>query len=636
VVDIPTSRFAATRKMANLAREAGTEQRSRRAVVVVTAAVLTIVSLPFDSITAHEGVDQSWKVAISLAHVQGLRFGRDLFFTYGPLGYLSNPSEAYYPGVVLGLVYCTVTIGILYGALCTALRRWMPMPAAIAITAIFSLPAASINTPELGAIAATVFGVGLLHPSKVDEPLAPWIPIVLGSLAALELCVKFSVGTFFILVTAALVLARPGRRRTIPLAALSFVTALVVLWVLSGQRLGDLVPWLRSSSRIAAGYSDAMAIPGVDDIHWLGWALLAVPAALLVAWAATRLLRDGRKYVPVVAFTGLVFWFFTKQGFVRLDPHRDVTFVALAALIATVGWWSWERVLALAVAGFCLCTVLIGQLPWRSKVYKLAVQHIEAPKEVWQVARLLTDSDKRRATEARDREKILNAYYVDAPVLDRVRGTVHVDPWDVAAVWAAGLEWHPTPVFQTYFGFDSGVDHSNAEALRGDHAPDTILRIPGKAIDRRVPIWESPEYQVAMTCNYDYVVTAGPWEVLYASKRDRCGEPVLLDEQTLAQGQTGVVPRPQSPTSLVAVRFDYPVSRLHALITTALKPLDLSAVRVDRNDNRFIAAVAGQPHLVHVPVDNGTVPNAGLDIRSIEFPNADGPVVARYYEIPVS
>jgi hypothetical protein len=129
------------------------------------------------------------------------------------------------------------------------------------------------------------------------------------------------------------------------------------------------------------------------------------------------------------------------------------------------------------------------------------------------------------------------------------------------------------------------------------------------------------------------VATAEGWQVLYASGSDRCREPVLLEEQTLARGQTGQVPRPRSPTSIVVVRFDYPVSLFHAFMTAALKPLNLSEVRVDGTEHRFLAAVASQPHLLSVPND-AFLPNAGLDIRSIAFPNSDGPVVARFYEIP--
>jgi hypothetical protein len=604
--------------------------------VPLTAAVLTLTSLPFRSVIPANGLDASWVVALSLAHVQGLHHGTDLTFTYGPLGVLATPSEAYLRGAVLGILYAAVTAGALYAALCAAVRRWLPTSGAVAVVAAFSITAVAVPVPELGAMALMVVAVGLLQPSALGQPLAKWIPPALGALAALQLCVKFSVGIFFIVVTAVIVLARPGRRLTAPLASGSFVTALVVLWARAGQRLGDLPEWIRVSLLISSGYSDAMAIQGIHGFDWLGWILLAAPAGLLAAWSTLRLVRDGRPYVPLVVLVGLTTWLFVKTGFVRLEHiHRDVTFVALAALILAVSWFDWQRFAALAVAGLCMCTlfVTVGVHASPSEIVRW---HPNALKEVAHVARLAIDKDRRTASLERRRAGLLSAYGLDATVMAQVQGTVHADPWDVSAVWAGQFAWRPVPVFQTYSAYDRELDHANADALRSTDAPDTILRRSGDGIDDRLPIWESPEYQVAMTCNYDHVIAEGAWEVLHASSGDRCREPVLLEEQTLAPGETGHVPRPRSPTSLVVVRLDYPVSPLHALITTALKPLHLSSVLVDGAKYRFISGTAGQPHLLSVPGENVSVPNAGLDLRSIVFPNADGTVVARYYEIPIN
>ncbi len=35
--------------------------------------------------------DSSWKAGLVMAHAHGLRFGRDLVFTYGPLGFVGHP-----------------------------------------------------------------------------------------------------------------------------------------------------------------------------------------------------------------------------------------------------------------------------------------------------------------------------------------------------------------------------------------------------------------------------------------------------------------------------------------------------------------------------------------------------------------
>jgi hypothetical protein len=42
-------------------------------------------------------------------------------------------------------------------------------------------------------------------------------------------------------------------------------------------------------------------------------------------------------------------------------------------------------------------------------------------------------------------------------------------------------------------------------------------------------------------------------------------------------------------------------------------------------------------HLLRVPeaIDGHRIVNAGLDVRTLRFPDASGPVTVRFYELPV-
>ena len=61
-------------------------------VVVWSARILVAVLVLFRAFTlpfaAATGLDRSWQLAIAEASTHGLVFGRDIVFTYGPLGYL--------------------------------------------------------------------------------------------------------------------------------------------------------------------------------------------------------------------------------------------------------------------------------------------------------------------------------------------------------------------------------------------------------------------------------------------------------------------------------------------------------------------------------------------------------------------
>src|SRR5207248_9608359 len=76
--------------------------RKRRGALAV-GSLLAILSLPLGRTTPGALLDRSFPLGISLAHVNGLRFGKDIVFTYGPLGFLASPQSVFRTGEVLGV-----------------------------------------------------------------------------------------------------------------------------------------------------------------------------------------------------------------------------------------------------------------------------------------------------------------------------------------------------------------------------------------------------------------------------------------------------------------------------------------------------------------------------------------------------
>ena len=62
--------------------------------------------------------------------------------------------------------------------------------------------------------------------------------------------------------------------------------------------------------------------------------------------------------------------------------------------------------------------------------------------------------------------------------LAALRGhSVAVEPWEVAAAWAYGLDWLPLPVFQNYTAYTARLDRLNSEAIEDPaRGPERILR----------------------------------------------------------------------------------------------------------------------------------------------------------------
>ncbi len=78
------------RILTNLTQDAG-RRTLWIAVAVIALAYALLVGFPAERFTIEPGLDASWTYGINLAANQGLVFGRDVVFSYGPFGYLRSP-----------------------------------------------------------------------------------------------------------------------------------------------------------------------------------------------------------------------------------------------------------------------------------------------------------------------------------------------------------------------------------------------------------------------------------------------------------------------------------------------------------------------------------------------------------------
>lgn len=86
--------FKMTGKFAELAermRASSTGKRGVHILFLLCLAWLLLASLPTLPFQITTGVDAAWYYALSLIHKQGGRFGPDVTYTAGPLGYLMTP-----------------------------------------------------------------------------------------------------------------------------------------------------------------------------------------------------------------------------------------------------------------------------------------------------------------------------------------------------------------------------------------------------------------------------------------------------------------------------------------------------------------------------------------------------------------
>lgn len=631
--------------------------RQKQLVVVV----LAVLALPAFVLRPRADLDASWKLGLALAAHHHLPYGSRIDFTYGPLGFLAVPVEIAPLQPFLGLIF-GLGVGICLFALLTHfLGRYLSTVEVLVLDLALAVSWGLWGgLPEETTVVSALAVLWLLPNSIRKRPPPPFVFVLAGFLAAPQLLIKLGSGLVACALGMLLGVAWRPRLRHVGLVAASELVGLAVSWIVAGQSLGDLLPWLRRAVPIVSGY-DAMSVSpgGLNSFEVL---VLASPVFLallfgLVMWPG----RGGTAaYLSLVVVAGTAF-FVLKESLVRFDtPHFALLLPGLATLAAIAPWKRAERVLPLAagVTSIALLSLVLGSgLPprfsgsaLRHTLYTTFANRAGAAADVYRVVGYLVDPGYGRSQLASSRVQIRGTFGIPSTVIESLSGDrVAADPWDVAALWAYGLSWDPVPVFQTYSAYTALLDQTNADALTAPGGPDGILESPN-AIDGRYWLWESPAYQVALACSFVSIASgygsqtspigSGPrvWQALIRTA-NACGRPKSDGEVTAQPGQTVQIPQPSSPDEIVMATFDLPDGPLQRIESLVARPFQTVLVQFDGGrEYRMVAGTAMQPHLLVVPgrVGNRVLPQGSIDHRSIRLSNTQGPVTIRFTEEAVS
>src|SRR4051794_22005963 len=400
------------------------------------------------------GIDLSWHAGLAMATEQGLHYGPEVVFTYGPLGFLSLPGMWEEGLSVLSFCYEAVLAIVFAVALLWALRRSLSIGAAV-LTALLVL--AFLPSIEQPVALAVIVSLGMLDRGR--RPLGLTAFIVGGaSLAAVEALIKISLGPLiFAVVLIALIGARTRWWQLVGFAGLT-VVELVLLWLISGQTVTDLPDFATNSLQVISGYNDAMGLRGLSSAFYL--AALA-PFGVVVGGFFGAYRDDRARWAGVALLAVSIFALF-KEGVVRFDQAPLALYIPTACAFWLAIPWSvgqrWLLMSGAAVLGLITVHVLP---PAGGELDPVANLRLAGDQ-----FRTLFSHDRRADLEEIGRQGLKQTYRLDRRPLADLRGhSVTVDPWEIGVAWAYDLDWEPLPIFQNYSAYTRELDQLNADAL---------------------------------------------------------------------------------------------------------------------------------------------------------------------------
>ena len=564
------------------------------------------------------GVDGSWQAGIVMALGRGLRFGPEIDFTWGPLGFLALPT-LYDPR--LGAIGWVFT-GAIHVGLCIAVALLVgPRHPRIVQAGLVVVGAiASIYVQPMDAVACLLLFALVL---RLARPVSAFdgsnrdlglVAVVAGACAVASL-IKLNDAVSIVAIGGALAAGAVAWRRTVPVFIAAYAATFAVLWLLAGQRLSDIPDWLGASLQIVLGYPGAMTLPSPDRA-WQAVALvISTGAAVAALYRVTWAWRPGARVATAAGFA--VFWFLGyKHGFVR-QPAGGF-FAALLLVIVWMPAWRFEdrhlRWMSVAILGMAFLGV--------QRVAPADLNPLGRANAAVVQARTYVVTSVRVERILLGRARLRDAYAIPQVMLDRIGASgVHIAPYEAAVAWAyPGLEWTPLPVFQAYSAYTSSLDIRNAEALVAADGPRFVLRRAGPEIDSRSEWFEAPETMLSLACNFEQVIASNSWQLL-ERRPSRCSSPEPLGSITVPTGNVVAVPAIGDRNAIVVAHLaGISTSPLDQITTVLTAPPIWTISLTDVYKYRLVAATAGGPLIIQA------APN-------VIYPRTYAPLSARSFSV---
>jgi hypothetical protein len=251
------------------------------------------------------GIEQGWQQLLSVAFLRHAQFGRDILFTYGPWGFLSEPlgDPRLYGWLLAGRGFIAVA--------CSAALSWLaagrPGKALILVVlTVVLLPGSPAGLVLL------LFVLIYVRP----KPAPAWLLLLLLCACSLAAHTKLSLGFLFFSLLLCLSVDEVFRLRRFPWLAMWSAGAYVIWYEIAGQRLRFLLDYLSSSRAVLGGYGGAMGLSPTKTFPAL---VLLLCLAGLGLWVADAITHGSIGRMSATVWLGLYFLVGMKQAFGRAD-----------------------------------------------------------------------------------------------------------------------------------------------------------------------------------------------------------------------------------------------------------------------------------------------------------------------------
>jgi hypothetical protein len=454
-------------------------------ILVLAFALLELVAwmptfyIPSDAKSLSQfRIDFSTEFLIPYFFEKGAQFGKDIIFSYGPLGFIKY--SKYHPATYHWMLFGQILLSIIFVA-----STWRLIPKdrgnffvllmGMFLCSVIMIMLARRAFPQdsflLSFIILSVISFYFVEGRKIS---VTYLSLLFAS--ALTTLIKVSLFSVVFTVILIISISEIFDKKRLPLSIFLFLGAFLLLWVISKQNVLNLFEYLKGLSHVVGGYTDAMSNGAPRGDRLIAIILYCLSGSLLIVFLFFILKPKKRllNLLPISAITLILFVIF-KHSFVRHDTHHatEASSMLIFLVFILVALSRNFNLKDIAVKIFCiyvLISVIAGFYILNKCVgmkYSNQLKHLKGQIEG---IKLVVQGTNFRQDFVAEKEAIKKLSCL--PVIDE---SVDLYPDNLSIVIGADLHYKPRPAIISHGAYASYLSRLDAEHLKGNDAPQVIL-----------------------------------------------------------------------------------------------------------------------------------------------------------------
>lgn len=503
--------------------------------------ILTFPYLEFAAIPT-AGIDNSWRIALELVAAKHLTWGKDIIYTYGPLGHWLQRYIITTSRLELFLVDLFMSINLfalLYSLLPSPLKLWHFGLSFFVWAMINSMYGEWIHFMWFYWV--IYWGV-----YSLDKPnkLFPYYLIVLGTI---NFYMKTNWGLIALVFVASL-LSYNWYAKQYTLKQTLLHLGCLFASVLAGAAWlhTDLIAYLKSSLYIISGYNESQAYYPAYRLRCIvtaygSYGLCLVSAATYIGntflYSYRKTTRAQQHTIFSLVWFSFIGFVLLKYAFTRADDGHITAYIKLSSLML---------VLVIAtVPSHRIRNIFFGYLLINFACYIAFYTSLFGPISTNYGS---TFSGRLYLVKQYVQQSFTRDYPAPKPTIPAAlrrkigRRTVDAVPHELSDIYFNQLNYNPRPVIQSYQAYNGYLDSINRAKYLSPTAPDWII-YQYESMDGKYPLADETQTLLAILQRYSVVDRTSNRLFL---RRNRRARPLrLISESTsvLQMGQKLPVPR---------------------------------------------------------------------------------------------